>query len=160
MKIPVEILAEKNYEGTRLIEINDEAVNALNVELKANQKDALPLVQEMEAITPKLDPFYKKIGEKRAIIKPIEDEIAAIKEEMEPTLNEFKAVEARLMPFEQKAQLIKNKMQPIILDLVTPQLSEFEKANQMLERDGKIYVEVIDEIEEKVKSVRAVKAKK
>jgi HD superfamily phosphodiesterase len=60
----------------------------------------------------------------------------------------------------QKAQLIKNKITPIVNELVKPELKEFELAKEMVERNGKIYVEVIDEIEEKIKAIRASKAKK
>jgi len=53
--------------------------------------------------------------------------------------------------------LIKDKIQPIILDLVKNELGEFEKAQQTIDKDGKVFVEIIDEIEEKVKSIRATK---
>jgi hypothetical protein len=39
-------------------------------------------------------------------------------------------------------------------------LGEFETARQVIEKEGKMYVEVIDELEEKIKTLRAAKAKK
>ena len=40
------------------------------------------------------------------------------------------------------------------------ELGEFETARQLIEKDDKLFVEICDEIEEKVKSIRAIKAKK
>ncbi len=153
MQIPKEVLAEKNYEGTRLIEITDEKVSELNLKLKELQKEANPHLEIMEKITPQLDPLYTKLRE-------LEEQKSKIKAEMEPVKapydEELKIVEK----IDQRAQLIKNKMQPMINKFIEGQLGEFEKAVQMKEVDGKLFVEVIDEIEEKVKSIRSAKLAK
>lgn len=153
MQINKEVLAEKNYEGTRLIEITDEKVKALHSELTKLQIEANPHLKIMEEITPRLDPLFAKL-------RTLEEEKAKVKAEMvpirEPYDKELQAVEK----IDQKAQLIKNKIQPLVLELVKDSLGEFETARQLIEKDGKMFIEVIDEIEEKVKSLRASKSKK
>lgn len=152
MQIPAEYLEEKNYAGTRLIEVTDESVLNLTADLKALQQEANPYLEKMEALTPEMDPIYSeisllqnKINELQATVKPIREKYNA----------EMEYVEA----IEQRAMVIKNKLTPIVLDLVKDELGEFEKALQTTERDGKLYVEVIDELEEKVKAIRASKSK-
>lgn len=153
MQISKEILAEKNYEGTRLIEITDEKVVELNLKLKELQKEANPHLEIMEKITPQLDPLYTKLRE-------LEEQKSKVKLEMEPIKIPYDEQLKIVEKIDQRAQLIKNKMQPLINKLVEPMLGEFEKAIQLKEVDGKLFVEVVDEIEEKVKSIRATKAKK
>lgn len=153
MQIPKDILAEKNYEGTRLIEITDEKIKSLHGELNKLQAEANPHLKVMEEITPKLDPLFTQLRE-------LDEKKAKVKAEMlpirEPYDKELQIVER----IDQRAQLIKNKIQPMVLELVKADLSEFETARQLIEKDGKIYIEVVDEIEEKVKAIRANKAKK
>ena len=151
MFIAPETLSEKNYVGSRLIAINDETIDAMQVELKS-------IVDEIEPVTEQLtrdyynivDPWYQEAQIKR---QELEDIKAKIKEVADKYKTEVEFVESK----GQQAQLIKNKMVPIINDLVAPQLGEFEKALQTVQKDGKLYVEVVDEIEEKVKSIRAAK---
>ncbi len=145
MQIPHEVLAEKNYEGSRLIEITDEKVVELNVALKALQAEANPHLEIMESITPQLDPLYTKLRE-------LEQEKAKVRETMEPIKAPYDIELQAVEKIDQKAQLINS--------IVAPMLGEFEKAQQMKEIDGKLFVEVVDEIEEKVKAIRAAKAKK
>lgn len=153
MKIPKEFLEEKNYEGTRLVEITDETVKKFHAELKKLQLEANPTLEKMEKLTPILDPFYTRLGE-------LEREKAKIKEEMQPTRDEYDKYLEVVQKVDQRAQLIKNKLQPIVNKIMEGQLGEFEKSNQLIEKDGKIFVEVMDEIEEKVKAVRMAKASK
>jgi len=153
MKIPKEYLEEKNYEGTRLIEVVDPMVKKFHAELKKFQTEANPTLEKMEKLTPILDPFYTRLGE-------LEKEKAKIKEEMQPVREKYDALLDVVQKIDQRAQLIKNKIQPIVNNIINGQLSEFEKANQLLEKEGKIYAEIIDELEEKVKAVRLAKSKK
>lgn len=153
MQIPKEFLEEKNYEGSRLIEISDEAVVKLHKELKKFQVEANPTLQEMEKLTPILDPFYARIGE-------LEKEKNKIKEEMQPTREEYDKLLEVVQKIDQRAQLVKNKITPMVNKIIEGQLGEFEKANQLTEKDDKIFVEIVDEIEEKVKAVRMIKSKK
>ena len=153
MQIPKEYLEEKNYEGTRLIEINDKKVAQLKAELKKLQESINPFLDEIQN---DLTPLFDKHQEK---IKPLQEQLNKLKEEIAPTQKKYEDLVSKIEPFEQKAQLIKNKVQPIVLKLVTGQLGEFEKANQIIEKDNKLFVEVVDEIEEKVKAIRAMKAK-
>jgi len=153
MQINKDILAEKNYEGTRLIEITDEKVIQLHGELNKLQKEANPHLKIMEEITPKLDPLFTKLRE-------LEEEKSKVKLEMTPIRAPYDEELKKVELIDQRAQLIKNKMQPMILKLVEGSLGEFETARQLIEKDGKMYVEVIDEIEEKIKTIRASKSKK
>jgi predicted nuclease with TOPRIM domain len=150
MQISKEILSEKNYEGTRLIEITDETVISLNNQRKELLKEGEPILKEMEKLSPPLDAFYIKL-------KPIEEERAKIKEEMQPAYDAYHEKVEEMDKVYQKGQLVSNKMQPLINAIVKPQLGEFETAKTMLEKDGKLFVEVVDEIEEKVKAIRANK---
>lgn len=150
MQIPKEILSEKNYEGTRLIEITDETVISLNNERKERLKEGEPILKEMEVLSPPLDAFYEKL-------RPVEEERKKIKEEMQPAYDAYHAKVEEMDKIYQKGQIVSNKMQPLINEIVKPQLSEFEAAKQLVERDGKLFVEVVDEIEEKIKALRATK---
>lgn len=152
MLIPAEFLKESNYAGTRLIEITDPTVVSLKAEIAKLKPVAEPHLKRMEELSTELDPYFITIREHQA-------EIDRIKEQMAPTRALFDAEVAELEKIDQQAQLIKNKIQPIINGLLEGQLGEFEKALQVVDRDdGRIYVEVADEIEEKVKSIRMVKA--
>lgn len=153
MKIPADILAEKNYEGARLIELTDEKVLQLNKELKALQAEANPILEVMEKMTPAMDPLYTKL-------RDLEAQKLAIKTELDPLRAPYDLEMAKLEPIDQKANLIKQKLQPLVNAIVADQIGELERANQMIEKDGKLYVEVLDEVEEAVKAVRAKKAKK
>ena len=153
MKIDASILSEKNYDGTRLIEVTDETVIKLKSEIAKFKPVAEPFLKKMDELGKVLDPFYTKIREKQA-------EIDAVKKEMQPTLDLFDAELKEMEAIEQKTDAIKNKIQPIIAKLMEKELGEFETARQLIEKDDKLFVEICDEIEEKVKSIRAIKAKK
>lgn len=152
MKIPADILSEKNYEGTRVIKIEDPTLSKLQVELNKFQQSINPFLAEMEKLTPKMDPVYAEINKHHTEIKKLQEEVA-------PVRAEYDALVEKITPFEQKAQVVKNKMLPIVNKLIKEQLGEFETATNMNEKDGVFTIEVRDEIEEKVKAIRASKAK-
>lgn len=153
MQIPADILKESNYEGSRLVEVTDETVLALQEQLDTLQKEVNPVLDKLqENFFSKADVIYKEINELNEKIKPLKEKL---KEMSELNKVDTDFIEAK----EQEAVLIKNKMQPLILGLVKDQLGEFETARHTVVKDGKIYVEIFDEIEEKVKAVRASKAK-
>lgn len=152
MKIPADVLHEKNYAGTRLIEINDETVIKLKAEIAKFKPVAEPFLKKMDELGKVLDPFYTKIRE----LKAKEEEV---KKEMQPTLDDFNKELKEMEGIEQKTDAIKNKIQPIIAKLMEGQLGEFETARQLIEKDDKLFVEVIDELEERIKSIRANKKK-
>ena len=127
MQLPKELLSEKNYEGTRE-----------------------PTLKEMEELSKPLDVFYMKL-------RPVEEERKKIKDEMQPAYEAYQDKVVEMDKFYQKAQLVSDKLQPLVLEIVNPQLREFEKAKELIEKEGKLYVEVIDEIEEKIKAIRATK---
>ena len=153
MKIDKDILAEKNYSGTRLIEIVDETVIKLKKEIAKFKPIAEPFLKKMDELGKTLDPFYTKIRE-------LEAEKEKIKKEMQPTLDAFNAELKEMESIEQKTNLIKNKIQPLIAKLLEGQLEEFETGRQLIEKDDKLFVEIYDEIEEKVKQIRTNKTKK
>lgn len=152
MQINKELLSEKNYTGSRLIEINDETVIALQEKLDELQKQANPHLESSEVHIPEMDRLY---GE----IRKLDEEKKKLQEEVAPVRAKYDECIAPVLEIEQEALLIKEKIQPLVLDLVKDDLGEFEKALQVKIIDGKTYVEVVDEIEEAVKKIRASKNK-
>lgn len=152
MQIPKELLAESNYTGTRLIKIEDEQVTALNNQRKEFLKEGEPILAEMDKLSPPLDAWYEKL-------RPIEEERAKIKEAMEPDRLAYQEKVDQMDLVYQKGQMVSNKMQPLINEIINPQLGEFEKAKQLIEKDGVLYVEVEDEIEENIKKIRMLKSR-
>ena len=152
MKIPVELLAEKNYEGTRLLEVTDPKALELRAKIAELQPEATPFAEKVEEYSKILDPDYQKIGE-------LQRKINEIREKTAPTRALLDAQVAELEKIEQRAQLLKDKLQPLINSLIKDQLGEFERADQLVERNGKLYVEITDELEEKIKLIRANKNK-
>ena len=234
MQIDPTILSEKNYTGTRLIEINDPKVKELKDKLKKIQVEEVnPILDSTEPLLKILDPFYAKIRDLRESIKPIlakakplqeeyqralenteipkapesplltelsekikvlEDEynkeyarlvpkvpkldalaekmkvyidevhvieaqINEIKKEMQPTKEAYEKEMKKVEIIDQRAQLIKSKLVPLVQSSIEKELGEFEKALQVIDKDEKMFVEVVDEIEEKIKQARAEKLK-
>ena len=124
MKIPQEILSEKNYEGTRLVEITDERVIKLNDERKAMLKEGEPILQEMEKLSPPLDAWYAKL-------RPVEEERAKIKADMQVDYDVYNEKVQEMDKIYQKGVLVSNKMQPIIQELLKTELGEFETAKTL-----------------------------
>lgn len=151
MQIPKELLSEKNYEGTRLIEIQDENILKLFKERSEILKAGEPIMKRMDELSKPLDEFYLKL-------RPLEEERKKLKEDMQPAVDAYQAVVDEMdTTIYQKSRLIDQKLYPMVDNLVKDQLGEFEKASTLTERDGKFYVEVIDELEEKIKLIRATK---
>lgn len=153
MKIDPEILAEKNYDGTRLIEITDEQVIKLKAEIAKFKPIAEPFLKKMDELGKLLDPFYTKMRE-------LDAEKDKIKKEIQPTMDDFNAQLKEMEAIEQKTDLIKNKIQPLVAKILETQLGETETGRQLIEKDDKLYVEVVEELEEKLKLIRMNKAKK
>ena len=152
MQIPAEFFSEVNYSGTRLIKIEDEIVRALQEELTALQKEANPFLEQMEAITPELDPVYDEIRE-------LELKKGELQKKVAPARARYDAIAKNVEEIDVRASSIKAKITPIVLDLVKDDLSEFEIPLHTVVKEGEMYVEVRDEIEERVKQLRAIKAK-
>lgn len=152
MQIPKEYLEPKNYTGTRLIEIKDKKVYQLQEELIALKPEVLKIVEGMDEAVKVLDPAYTKMNELR-------DEISKIKESISKEEEIVRSKQKQLEPYEQKEQLIKNKMQPLIDKELDGQLNEFERPLHTVFKDEKIYVEIEDQLEEKVKQIRSGKSK-
>jgi len=100
-----------------------------------------------------VDPWYQEALKKQEEVKVIKEKIKAVADKYQ---DDTDFIEAN----GQKVQLIKNKMVPIINKEVEGQLEEFEKAMHTVVKDNKLFVEVQDEIEEKIKLIRAQKSKK
>lgn len=154
MQIDKALLSEKNYTGSRLFLLENEDVKTLHDELTALQKEINPTLDKLSTeYYPVIDPMYQEVQKLNTQIKEIKEKIAQ-------KTSEFEADIKFIEDTEQKANLVKDKLQPIILEAVKDELGEFEVARQTVVRDEKIYVEIFDEIEEKVKQIRASKAKK
>lgn len=153
MRIPKELLAEKNYEGTRLIKLTDPLLLKMKKELNELQKKANPTLKKMEEMSKILDPYYQQIAQ-------LNEKVNALKVELAPHRELYDVELKKVELIDQKAQLIKNKMTPIIDKLIEGQLEEFEKPLHATEKNGVMYVEVANELEEAVKNLRARKAKK
>jgi chromosome segregation ATPase len=153
MQIPAEVLSEKNYTGSRLIEIIDPKVIELKAQLTELQKEANPFLTEMDKIAPEMDPIFQEIQELEIKKNELREKLAPIRAPYDELLKKVEAIDS-------KAQLVKAKIQPLVNKIVEDQLGEFEKALHLKEEDGKLYVEVIDEIEENIKSIRQAKIKK
>ena len=154
MQIDKELLSERNYTGSRLIEIVNPKLDELQVELSALQQEINPVLDKLSAeYYPKLDPLYKEVQELNEKVKALKDQIGDITRSFQPDIEIIESTE-------QKATLVKNKMQPLIQKEIEGKLEEFEIARHTVVKDGKLYVEVFDEIEEKVKAIRVSKAKK
>ena len=151
MQIDKEILAEKNYTGSRLILIEDEKLSELQAVLDGYQQSINPILdrldRELYTVT---NPLYQEMQELQAKAKEIKEKIVAKQAE-------FKIEMETLESTERKAQAVKDKMQPIILNYVKDQLDEFEEAKHTVVKEGKIYVEVFDKLEELIKSIRSRK---
>lgn len=152
MQIPKEYLEPKNYDGTRLVEITDKRILDLKAKLAEFKPIAKPHLEVIEKLSVILDPYFTKIREHQGAIDKI-------KEEMQKTKDEFDAELKKMEAIEQKTDLIKNKIQPLVAQIMKDKLGEFETARQLIEKDDKLFVEVIDEIEEKIKAIRASKMK-
>lgn len=153
MQIPAEFLKESTYEGTRLIPIDDPRVSKLSKEIAKLKEPAEPFLKILEELSPRLDPHYQAINSHN-------QEIQRIREEMAPVKKQFDEAVEELQKIDDKAQLIKNKMTPIINEIIKNELGEFDRPLQVITKeDGKIYVEIQDEVEEKIKSIRQAKAK-
>jgi len=206
MQIAKEILSEKNYTGTRLIEVSDPKVKELKAKLKRIQiEEVNPILDGAEPLVKILDPLYTKIRELRETIKPIlaeakplqdeyqkhlatidpkdetprpeldkladdmkvyidkiraiEEQIEEVKKEMQPTKDKYDVEIKKVEVIDQRAQLIKSKLVPLVNKIIEKDLGEFDKALQVIEKDGKLFVEVVDEIEEKIKQIRKEKLK-
>lgn len=153
MQIPKEYLEEKNYTGTRLIEVNDETVLDLKKQLDELQKEINPVLDRLN------ENYYKPADQIYTEINALNEKLNPLKEKMRELFEANKADTEIVEAQEKKAQHIKNKIQPIVNELVKSELGEFEKATIVREVDGKLFVEVVDEIEEKIKSIRSANAK-
>ena len=151
MQIPVEFLKETNYDGTRLIEITDETILSLLKEVKKCGEEVKPFLDEMDKYIPEIDAIY-------AELRPIEEKRAELKEKLNIALKPFQVEQEKADAIYQKSDAIKQKNYPLARAFVNPQLGEFESAGQFIERDGKTYIEITDEIEEKIKQIRAKNA--
>lgn len=149
----LEVLSEKNYEGNRLLLIEDETLDSLIAEIGKEKTDIEPTIQKLEVVTNKLDPAYTQIRE-------LQEKITKIKEEMKPEQDEYEALKPELDAFKDRIDLIQNKMRAIINKFAEDKLKPFEKALQTQLKGDKLYVEIVDELEEFLKKHRAGKINK
>lgn len=155
MNIPAELLAEKNYTGTRRIAITNPKIKELKAELKKLQEQINPILDGAQDTFAKLDAAQRAIDEHRNEIKRINEEAMADKKIYDETM-------AKIQPYEQQALLIKDKLEPLVLKEVESELAEFEKALTIGETEGgeELYVEVQDMLEDFIQKTRQAKEKK
>lgn len=155
MQIAPEVLAEKNYTGTRRIYIKDKKVAELKAQLKELSKHVEPILDGLQDTFKKFDATNKAIAEHQAEIKRLQDVLAPDREFYEAEMQKIK-------PHDDKAKLIKDKLEPLVIKIINEEMGEFEKALTIDEdkETGEIYVEVVDQIEELVTRIRSQKAKK
>lgn len=154
MQIDKELLSEKNYTGSRLILIENEDLKALHEEIISLQKEANPYLDKLqENYYSKVDPLYQESQRLMNEAKKVKEQIAELTALNQPDIDMIESIEKR-------ANLVKDKMQPIIMEEIKDKLGEFEIARHTTIKDGGVYAEVFDEIEEKIKAIRAQKLKK
>lgn len=150
MQIEKELLAEDKYTGIRLIPIKTHTVYQMAKEVDKIQKQANPILDEMEKLSKeKLEPTQIKIRELKEEIKKLQDNPEYIQ-----AIDEYEVLLKRVELKDNKATVIKNKMQPLVDAEIEGQLGEFEKPLKLIGKDGKYFVEVIDELEEWLKGKR------
>jgi chromosome segregation ATPase len=87
MQIDPTLLSEKNYTGTRLVEVNDPKIKELKAKLKKIQVEEVnPILDSTEPLLKILDPYYAKIRELRESIRPILEKAKPLQEEYEKHL--------------------------------------------------------------------------
>jgi len=154
MQIPKEVLSEKNYTGNRRVLIDEPSLSEFQIILQEHQKEINPLLDVLNKdYYPVVEPLHAESMKNLAGAKELNIKMELEKEKYKEIMDKIDGLEA-------KALLIKNKVQPIVLKALEGQLGEFEVARYTEVTDGKIYAVIFDEIEEKVKELRANKAKK
>ena len=154
MRIPKEYLEEKNYEGSRLVEVKDTTVLKLRNDIKELASQMKPYLDKMDAL--KIDPYNTE----RVRLKK---ELTDLEEKWKGPLEQYHEEYSEVRKLEDKITLLKNKISPRVNKILdeAKEVGEFERADKVVDKDdGKLYVEIIDEIEEKIKSVRTAKQTK
>ena len=152
MQIDPTLLSEKNYTGTRLILVDDPKLEELQKKLTSYQLEINPLLDKLQR------ELWSEADKEYAEVQKYQEKIQKLKARLQDRQAKYSAEIEKVQSAEQKAQAVKDRMQPIILKAVEGQLGEFETAKNTVVRDGKVYAEVYDEIEEKVKAIRLQKA--
>lgn len=152
MQLDPTLLSEKNYTGTRLILIEDEKLGELWKKKTEIQTSINPTLDKLKSeLWDVLDEDYKELS-------VLNEKSAAIKEKIKDMQAKYAAELEKVQSAEQKARAIEDKIRPIVLKAIEGKLGEFETAKNTIVRDGKVYAEVYDEIEERVKAIRVQKA--
>lgn len=201
MQIPKEYLSEANYTGSRLVEITNENVKEYRKLLAQLQEEANPILNVMDEIDKKVDPFRKQVislkdanqadyesirpfkeeyeilakglpkdatdstPEMKVLeekmnpvidrIKEREAQIFKIREEMKPHKDAWDAEHEKVQVIDRKAAVIKEKIIPFVKEELKGKLEEFEEAKHLIEKDGVVYAEIYDQLEEFIKNYRA-----
>lgn len=135
---------QKDYESIRPYKEQYEIM------AKALPEDATEQTPEMAELAEKMNPVIDRIKER-------EVEISKIREEMKPHKDAWDAEHEKVQAIDKRAAVIKEKMIPFVMSELEGQLGEFEEAKHLVEKDGVIYAEVFDLLEEFIKAHRAKK---
>lgn len=153
MNIPAEFLKESQYEGSRLVEIDDKTILKYKGDLKKLQEEINPILDKTQGMYKELDVINQELQSLEMRKQELRRKAEEVQEPYQEDLDQMRKIDL-------KAANIKNKVQPLVEKFMEGKLGEFEVAKQLIEKDEKVYVEVFDEIEEKVKAIRAKNQKK
>jgi len=151
MQIDKKILNPENYKGFRKIIILNSTVKNLKNEINKLQKQANPILKNMEKISKSYE------NEQNEILK-LQSQINDIKAKIKPDQDKYNIELEKLKLLDAKADLIKNKIYPIVQSEIDGKLDEFEEARDIIEEKGVIYIKIYDKIEEYIKSIRTKNA--
>ena len=151
MTIPEEFLKETNYSGTRLVEVDDEVILDYQKKLAELQLEINPLLEKTKTTE-------EEVSKLQIIAQNLQNELKVVRGKAAELQEPHKEDYEEMHKIDAKAVNIKNKLNPLVMRFVSDKLGEFETARQLREIDGKLYVEIFDEIEEKIKAIRASKS--
>lgn len=126
MQIPKELLSEVNYEGSRLIEIENENIKEYKKLLKELQAKANPILDVMDEVDKKVAPYREQV-------KALRDENQADYESIKPFKEQYEVM-AKALPDDAKDSTpemkeLEDKMNPAI-DRIKERETEISKIRE------------------------------
>lgn len=122
-------------------------------------EETLKLPKNFKGSNKKLDLIARKIKVFIDKIHAHEKKMEKINKKIRPWSDKYEAEMKKVEAIDQQASIYKQKLVPLVNKLVEKDLTEFEEAKHVIEKDGKIYVEVFDQLEEFIKTYRQKKLK-
>lgn len=153
MRIDKEILSEKNYEGTRMIYLEDEKIVDLKKQLNAIQEI------ELNPILDTLQDEFKAMDDAQAKIQVIRDEIKELLEEVKPqrdeltTLTKDYTAETEVSP---EVEALSNVIKECI-NKVEEKDAQIKEITKSVEKERKTYEEkrvLMDEMDQRASLIK------